>query len=134
MSISKRNKILLFFAVIVILGAFFFFYRMYNHDVQALADFSGAYQNYDQAISGFSANKTAVSETQATSALADLNAKANFGLSSLIKNDSLIPAAAHEVADSAEQEFADLKTNNQYFVDVSLKRKTAYARFLELTK
>ena len=152
MEIIKKYKVLLVLALVVLVGAFLFFYRFYHNDVKALEDFSASYENYDKAISDFSVpvfetnldlNKTDDLESKASDALIELNTKAAFRLSSLIKNDSAIPPLALEIADFSGKELdnlraykkavqsknADLNGLAKEYGELTSKRKTAYARF-----
>ena len=110
MSNSNILKYKVLIVPLFVIGVGFFFFRMYQNDVKALADFSVSYEKFDKAVSDFALNKTDGNRIKADDALIDLKTKAVFKLSSLIKNDNLIPPAAVEVADSATQELADLKT------------------------
>jgi hypothetical protein len=143
MEIMKKYKVLLVLVLVIIMSAFFFFYRMYNHDIEALTDFVASYEKFDKAISDFSIGKTDDLESKAGDALIELNAKAAFRLSSLIKNDGVIPPLALEIADFSGKELdtlnaytraiqsknADLGGLAKEYGDLTSKRKTAYARF-----
>jgi hypothetical protein len=147
MKIIKKYRALLIIALVVVAGIFFFFYRFYHNDVKALADFSVSYEKFDKAISDFSINKTDDLESKAGDTLIKLNAKATFRLSSLIKNDAKLMDQALEVADLSGKELeslraykraiqsknADLDGLAKEYGDLTSKRKTAYARFQELS-
>jgi hypothetical protein len=139
-------------------GACFIFYRFYQHDVQALTDFTTAYKNYDQAISEFSAAVLAAnhenalisaeSERKADEALAALDQKASARISSMIKYEKELMGTMAEVADLSGIELdslkayqsaiagknADLNQFVQEFGDSMDKRKAAYAHFRELAE
>jgi hypothetical protein len=152
MEIIKKYKVVLVLALIVIVGVFSFFYRMHNNDIKALTEFLASYEKFDKAISGFSVpvfasnldlNKTNDLESKAGDALIELNTKATFRLSSLIKNDGLIPPSALEIADFSGKELESLKAYKRAiqsknadldglakeYGDLASKRKAAYARF-----
>ncbi len=145
MEIVKKYKWLLI-VVLVLLAGVFFFYRLYHNDVKALADFSVSYEKFDKAISYFSTGSTGDLESKAGDALAELNAKAVFRISSLIKNDAKLMDQAREVAALSAREFDSLKAYKaaiqsknadsdrlaKEYGDLTDKRKTAYARFQEL--
>jgi hypothetical protein len=147
MKIIKKYRALLIIALVVVAGIFFFFYRFYHNDVKALADFSVSYEKFDKAISDFSINKTDDLESKAGDTLIKLNAKATFRLSSLIKNDAKLMDQALEVADLSGKELeslraykraiqsknADLDGLAKEYGDLTSNRKTAYARFQELS-
>ena len=146
MGIIKKNKLLLVLALAVIGAFFFFFVRLYHRDVKALEDFVASYKKFDKAIADFSLGRTADLENIAGNALGELRAKAAFRLSSLIKNDALIPPLALDIADFSGKELdnlsfyiramrsknADLNVLAKEYGDLSSKRKDAYARFQEL--
>jgi len=148
MEIIKKYKGLLVLALVVIVFAFSFFYRMYHNDVKALDDFVIAYERFDNAISDFSVGKADDSEIKAGDAVVELNARAIFSLSSLIKNDNVIPVVAIQVADLSGKELETLRaykiaTQSQnadsdrlakVYSDLVSKRKDAYAHFLELAE
>ena len=152
MEIIKKYKVVLVLALIVIVGVFSFFYRMHNKDVKALTEFLASYEKFDKAISDFAVpvfaanfdlNKTDDLESKASDALIELNTKAAFRLSSLIKNDSVIPPLALEITDFSGKELdnlraykkavqsknADLDGLAKEYDELTSKRKTAYARF-----
>ncbi len=146
MEVIKKYQVVVVSVLIIVIGAVFFFYRLYQYDTQALKNFSASYEKFDRAIADFSASKTDDSEVRAIDALAELNTKVVFRLSSLIKNDGVIPPVAHEIADLAGKELFVLdayqsaiknkKTGAralaQEYGDRTAKRKAAYARFQEL--
>jgi len=86
------------------------------------------------------------SESKARAALAELEAKAAFRLSSLIKNDGALMNQAREVADLSARELASLEAYRKASReknaaldgvaresgDLAGKRKAAFARFREL--
>jgi hypothetical protein len=148
MELIKKYKVIFIIAMalVVLVGIFSFFYRMYNNDMIALEVFVVSYEKFDKAISEFSVNKTDDLENKANDALFELNANANFRVSSLIRNDSLIPAAARKVVDLAGKEIESLRAykiaiqSNSANVErlakdynnLTSERKTAYASFQEL--
>lgn len=143
MVIIKKYKVLLVLTPVVIVGTVFFFYRMYNNDVKALTDFSASYEKFNSAMSDFSSGQGDYLESKANNALVEFNKNAAFRLSSLIKNDSVIPPLALEIADFSGKELqslkayksavqnknADLDKLAKQYSDMSNKRKAAYVRF-----
>ncbi len=139
----RKYKALLVLGLIVLAGIFFFFYRMYQGDMQKLEGFVTAYEKFDTAISDFSISKTADSEKKADDALAELTASSGFRVTSLIKNDSIIPSSTLEVADLSGKELeslkayaiaiqnksADVDTLAKEYGDLTANRKAAYDRF-----
>jgi hypothetical protein len=109
MEIFKKYKVLLVLALVVIVGVFLFFSRMYHNDIKALESFLASYETYDKAISDFSISKTDDLESKAGDALIELNTKATFRLSSLIKNDAELMDQALEAADLARRELESLR-------------------------
>lgn len=115
MKINMATKI--FLGLVLVTGAIVFsiFFRMYQHDTQALQDFLDAYSQYDSAISEFSKSilSTPDDELERKSEQALLvlktNAAALSGISSLIKNDSVIPPTAKEIVDFSENELDQLR-------------------------
>jgi len=91
----KIYKTLLLIPLIVVVGIFFFFYRMGKNDAKKLADFSVAYEKFDQATSAFYkpvlASTSGASpltdglERQADEAQAELKTKSSARISSLLK-------------------------------------------------
>lgn len=104
MEIIKKHKVALVLALVVIGGVFLFFFRLYNNDVKALESFSASYEKFDKAISYFSSGKTDGLESKAEDALYQVTRTASFRLSSLIKNDAIIPPLALEIADLSRKE------------------------------
>jgi tRNA A37 N6-isopentenylltransferase MiaA len=147
MEIIKKYKALLLI-VLVVAGIFLFFYRMYHNDVKALTDFSASYEKFDKAISDFSVSKTDDLENRASDALAELTTKAQFRISSLIKNDPQLMDQALEVADLSGKELETLRAYKraiqskspdvdrlaQEYSDLTSKRKAAYVHFRELAE
>ena len=143
MKIIKRYNVLLVLVLVVIVGVFFFCSRLYHNDINALEGFVASYEKFDKEILDFSNSKTDDSESKAGDALIKFNSKASFRLSSLIKNDWLIPHAALEIADLSGRELESLKaykraiqTKNadlddlaKEYSDLTSQRKNAYARF-----
>ncbi len=148
MEILKKYKVLLVLTLIVMAGVFFFFYRFYYHDVKALKNFTLSYERFDRAISNFSVGETDDLNIKADGALHELTHAASFRLSSLIKNDGLIPPLALEIADFSGKELdalraykrlgqsknSDLDRLAKEYGDLASRRKTAYARFRELAE
>jgi hypothetical protein len=146
MKTIHKKKLLLVLALVVMMAFFFFFIRLYHHDVKALEDFVASYKKFDKAISDFSISKTDELENKANNALTELNANSALKLSSLIKNDALIPPLALEIADFSGKELtslgsckralhgknADLKLLTKECSELSGKRKDAYAHFQKL--
>src|SRR5437763_14713089 len=99
--------------LVVVAGVFSFGYRLYHNDIRTLTEFSASYENFDNAISAFAVNKNAESESKASDALIDLNAKATFRLSSLIKNDAEAMTQAPEIADLSGRELDSLRAYNE---------------------
>ena len=54
MEMIKKYKVLLSLSVIVLGGLVFFFYRMYQHDIKLLVQFSASYKRSEKSISSFS--------------------------------------------------------------------------------
>jgi hypothetical protein len=116
---------------------------MYHNDIKALEGFLASYAIFDQAISDFSISKTADLESKASDALIELNTKATFRLSSLIKNDAELMDQALEVADHSGKELESLRAYKRAiqskssdldglakeYGDLTRKRRAAYARF-----
>lgn len=148
MGISKNHNWLVVFVLVVLAGAFLFFYRMYQRDVNALETFAASYEKFDTAISDFSTGETDGLENKARDALIEFTHAASFRLSSLIKNDGIIPPLVLEIADFSRRELESLKAYKSAFQpkspdaerlakehgDLTGKRKTAYARFRELAE
>jgi hypothetical protein len=146
MEIIKKHKWLPIVVLAVLAGVFFFFYRLYHNDVKELTDFSASYEKFDKAISDLSMSKTDGLERIAGDAFIELNIKAAFRLSSLIKNDAKLMDQAREVADLSGRELESLRVYKEAiqrknvdldglvkeYVDLTGKRKVAYACFQEL--
>jgi len=144
--IIKKYKWIPIIVLVVLAGVFFFFYRFYHNDVKALADFSASYEKFDKIISDFSITRTGDLESKAGDALIELNTKATFRLSSLIKNDAELMDQAVEVADLSERELDSLRVYNgaiqrknadldglaKEYGNLNSKRKAAYVRFQKL--
>ena len=146
MVIIKKYKWLFIAVLVVLAGVFLFFYRFYHNDINKLADFIASYEKYDRAISDFSQSKTDDLESKARDALFELNTKATFRLSSLIRNDAKLMDQALELANisgreldslriykrAIQSENADSEGLAKEYGDLTGKRKVAYARFQEL--
>jgi hypothetical protein len=142
----KKYKWLPIVVLVVSAGVFSFFCRFYHNDVKALENFLASYEKFDKAISDFSISKTGDLESKAGDALSELNTKATFRISSLIKNDAKLMDQAREIADLSGKELdslrvykgaiqsknADLDGLAKEYGDLTSKRKAAYARFREL--
>jgi hypothetical protein len=146
MGIFKKYKWLIILALVVLAGVSSFFYRFYHNDVKALAHFSTSYEKFDKAISDFFISKADELESQAGDALIELNTKATFRLSSIIRNDAELMEEALEVADLSRKELDSIRVKKaaiqskndeidalakEYGVLTS-KRRAAYARFRKL--
>jgi hypothetical protein len=155
MDFIKRSKWLLIPAAVVFLG-FFFVHRLYHRDIQALKDFSAAYEKYDKAIYDFSKSPFALhleaaaatddSERRADGAHAELARRASVRISSLIKNDAEFMSLILELARLSGNELEALKTYRRAaakknadmdrlgreFEELRQERQTAYGRFREL--
>ena len=146
MEFIRKYKWLLVVVLVVLAGVFSFFYRMYRNDIKALTDFVVSYEKFDKAISDFSIGNTGESESKAGDALAELNTKANFRISSLIRNEKEAMGMARVVAnfsgrelDSLEAYKGAIQSNNadvdrlaKEYNDLTSRRKAAYARFRAL--
>ncbi len=148
----KKYRVLLVIPLILLAGIFFFFYRMGSNDAKVLADFSAAYKNYDQAISALSKSIFAAApasddvEQQANKAQVELKTKASARISSLTKNDGELMRVMLEIADLSRKELdtaveyknavgdqsADINQLASELSDLTSKRQSDYARFLEL--
>lgn len=143
----KNYKILIIFALVALAGGVLFLARMYRHDARALEGFVASYEKFDRAMADFSVSKSNDTEVKAIDALAGLNAKADFRLSSLIKNDALIPPVAREIAGIAGDELNALDTHKrstrsknaggdrnlvQEYGNLTAKRKALYAHLQNL--
>lgn len=124
--------------------------------LKALTDFSASYKKFDEAISDFSmpifasnleaAPATDDLERKTDKALVDLKTKASARISSLTKNDAELMSITLEIGDLSGKELDALKTYKRAvagknsdldklsteFGDLTNKRQTDYARFLEL--
>ncbi len=154
---KKGFRALLAIVLLVVAGAFFFFvYRMGANDAKALAEFSAAYTQYDQAIGDFSEavlspNPMGVAntdnlESKANQALVILNSKAAARISSLTKNDGDLMKLSINIAAFAVEEFDTLIAYHNASIDKGFtldqlarqfkgltdQRRAAYARYLEL--
>ena len=143
MIIITKYKVLLVLALVVIVGVSFFFARIYHKDIKALEGFLASYETFDKAISDFSMSKTDDLESKAGDALIELNTKAIFRLSSLIKNDAELMDQALEVADLSGKELESLRAYKRAiqsknsdldglakeYGDLTSKRRAAYAGF-----
>lgn len=128
--------------IICIAGIVFFFARMYQRDMQSLADFMASYQAYDVAV------KAASSGTDgrlADMALSDLKAKSSLRISSLIKNEKEAMRVMREIADLSEKEISALEAYRQAtgldaarsrlaqtFQGLTKERQDAFAHFQDL--
>jgi hypothetical protein len=155
MEIVKNYKWRLILTLFVLIGLAFV-YRLYHRDVQALKDFSVAYNKFEKVISDFSrplfapnlegARAADELERKAEEALTELKTKASARISSLIKNDGDLMDITREIADFSEKELealkayqrgaadknADLDRFAKELGDLTCERQTAYARFREL--
>ena len=135
-----------FAVVLAIAAAFSLFYRMGRRDIRDLKEFILSYEIFDRAIADYSAYPASGTEEKAGSALAELQAKTNLRLSSLIKNDAKLMETAHEIAESSAEEWGHLRAYKNAILsdrsekdartreqnELSSRRKAAYARFQEL--
>lgn len=155
-AVSKKYLVWAVIALLAVASIAFFFYYFGHNDAKALADFSTAYAQFDQAVTGMSqsvlasnpeggsANNTP--ELKADEALAQLNRKASVRISSLTQNDSTLMQTMREIADLSGQELVALKEYKTAVADgssdmnkaasvyetLSQKRQSAYAQFREL--
>ena len=142
----NKIKALLIIALIVAVGVGFFFFRLYQKDVQAITDFTVAYEKFDQATRDFSKGGTKELSDKALNALQDLKAKAAaFKVSSLVKNDPQLMSLAQQIADFSGQEMDNIsaykqalqnksdKLNSlmQEYGDIANRMRTAYTHFRE---
>ncbi len=148
MAMIKKYKVVVVLALAVLAGGVLFLARMYRRDTQALEGFAASYENFDRAMADFSVNQSNDTEVRAIDALAELHAKSDFPLSSLVKNDALIPPAAHEIWDLSGKELyvldayqsaiknkrTDVDWLAPEYGDLAAKRKAAYARFQRLAE
>ena len=127
-------------AVVLTVGVVFFFYRMYEHDMKTLTDFSVSYAQFDKAVSGSSL-------PEADEAFVELNRSASVRISSLTKHDREAMDTMHEIADISEKELgtlhvykkaleykqtADASDLAKELRNLHDQRATAYAHFQEL--
>jgi hypothetical protein len=143
METIKKYRVLLILALVLIVGVFFFFYRMYHNDIKALEGFVTSYEKFDKAISDFSIGKTDDLESKAGDAFRELNTKAAFRISSLIRNEKKLMDQALVVANLSGKELESLRAYKKAiqsknvdldglakeYNDLASKRKAAYARF-----
>ena len=110
MDITLKHKVMLGLALTMVATVFLLFFNLYRHDTKALSDFLESYEKYDHTISEFSksvlTNPDDELERKPEEAFSELKAKAAAlsGISSLIKNDSVIPPAGKEIVDFSENE------------------------------
>jgi hypothetical protein len=142
----KKYKWPLIIVLGLLAGAFFVHDHFYQRGIRAVEGFSASYDHFDKAISDLSASMTDDSESKAKAALAELEAKAAFRLSSLIRNDGALMNQAREVADLSAKELASLEAYRRAiqnknanldelareYGDLAGKRKAAFARFRQL--
>lgn len=103
-------------AVLVLIGAagvFLFFYRMYQKDMKALKGFIAAYERFEEAMPTAADEFLRAGLGPAEEALAELQARASFRLSSLIKNEDQLMGQAREVADLARRELDALRVRRE---------------------
>jgi len=145
MKIIKKYKWLIVLAL-MLAGIFFIFCRFYLNDVKALKEFSASYEIFDEAMTEYSLSRTHDLESIVEDAFIELDSKASFRISSLIKNDSqlmdLVPEIAHlsgKELDSLKfytrsirDKSADLAGLAEKYSTLSSQRKAAYVRFLKL--
>ena len=129
--------------LVVLVSIFLFFNRLYHNDIKKLTDFVASYEKFDKAILDFSISKTDDLETKADYALAELNTKSVFRLSSLIRNEKKLMDQALVVADlsrkelvslkaykkSAQNKSSDLDRLTKEYSNLSNQRKDAYIYF-----
>jgi len=146
MEIINKYKWPLIAILIFIAGIFFLGYYFYHSDINKLENFIESYKKFDKAISDFSTNETLDLQNETENSLIDLGTKANFKISSLIKNDKVAMDTARQIADLSGQEFealiafkmevknneADAQELAKHYNDLTSQRKAAYAAFLKL--
>jgi hypothetical protein len=134
-------------ALIAIAAVFLLFYRMGRHDKKALNEFVSSYEKFDEAILGYSAGHVDGFEGKAGAALAELEARAAERLSSLMKNDAELMAAAHMIAiysageldnlyaykRAIQNQNAGLEELVKEHGDWTAKRKAAYDHYREMS-
>ena len=147
-----KNKPLKLGAVLVLVaaGIFLLFLRMYQNDVKALKGFIAAYERFDEAMSTPAGNVDHAGMVPTEEALAELQARSFFRLSSLIKNEDELMDQAREVANLARGELEGLRACGEALMDSTSagvvepsgldpsgghlreQRVAAFARFMEL--
>jgi hypothetical protein len=146
MEIINKYKWPLIAILIFIAGIFFLGYYFYHSDINKLENFIESYKKFDKAISDFSTNETLDLQNETENSLIDLGTKANFKISSLIKNDKVAMDTARQIADISGQEFeallawkmaaknndADLQKLAKDYTDLTSQRKSAFAEFQRL--
>jgi hypothetical protein len=141
-------------ALVVLAAAaagFFFFCRMYRADLKALRGFIASYDRFDAAMPAEAAQDRPEGPGAERAALGDLRARSSLKISSLIKNDGELMAAARETAELAQKEFESLlaydaglaaraeekgavgadEAGREYRV-LRTKRQAAFSRFMRL--
>lgn len=144
---KKTRGLLIFLFLIGLLGAaavFSFFANLYQKDMQALNGFEASYETYAKAFSDLKDHPTAAESAQsADQALANMQGKAVFRLSSLIKNEREAMSTAQEIGNLAADELAAFKAYQtaasaqspdqvklaNELSDLSNRRQAAYAHF-----
>ena len=148
METFNTYKVLGVLVLIAMVGGCFFFYRMYQNDMRALTGFVASYERFDKAIADFSASPTDSVGSAARDAFGELDAKATFRLSSLIRHEKEVMVQAREVADISRRELDSLiaykkavanknpgaDTLAKKYADLSSERKSVYARLLGLSE
>ena len=144
--IFRRYSWLIILVLLVLAGGFFFLYRLYQNDIKVLADFVTSYQKFDTAMSDYSVSLSDTIGEKAGAVLTELTTKADFRISSLIKNDGELMNQAREIADLARKELDSLKVYKgasisknvdvvglvKAYRELTSRRKAAYAHFQEL--
>jgi hypothetical protein len=143
----NKHKWLIVLAIVAVAGGSYSYLHFYAKGINALLAFSASYERYDKAISEFFLSRTDDLGLQAGEALRELQAKAHFRISSLIKNDGELMEQARQVAELARREHESLEATtralqtqaagldslvNEFGV-LQEKRKAAFARFKELS-
>jgi len=148
-----KNKFPLALALVAFAALVYFFIRLGTNDGRVLADFTAAYQNYDQAVTAYAAALQG-SEPASASTVSSMEAKANDALtildldsgariSSLTRHDGDLMSAMLEVGTTASKEMdtlkafqravsdkaSDLDQAAQQVADITALRQAAYARF-----
>ncbi|MCJ7581461.1 MAG: hypothetical protein MUP98_13120 [Candidatus Aminicenantes bacterium] len=146
MKIIKKYKWLIVLVLVMSAGICFIFCHFYLNDVKALKEFSALYEIFDEAMTEYSLNRTHDLESIVEDAFIELDSKASFRISSLIKNDSELMDLIPEVARLSGKELDSLKFYTrsvrekntdlaglaEKYSTLSSQRKAAYARFLKL--